>query len=171
MINKERKTNRSSIYNYCEIGYYFITFCINKESPTLGVITEDKIRLNEIGKLVEKQINWTESHFNNIKIISYIIMPNHVHLIIFINGEDVGTTLGLSLQDKGYIYKRRYSIISKVISALKTTASKQIHKLGYCNFSWQRSFYDRVIRNDKELENIRKYIYNNLINWKQDKYF
>ena len=67
---------------------------------------------------------------------------------------------GLSLQPHIKIKS-----LSELVGAFKTKSSKEIHKLGYSTFKWQRSFYDRIIRDEKELYNIRKYIKQNPLRW------
>ncbi|RKX85803.1 MAG: hypothetical protein DRP58_05310 [Spirochaetes bacterium] len=61
---------------------------------------------------------------------------------------------------------RKYKPLSQIIGAFKTTTSKIIHMTGYHNFTWQRSYYDHIIRNNDSLIRIRKYIINNPVNWK-----
>lgn len=85
-------------------------------------------------------------------------MPNHIHAIIIIN--DVGLRHASTL--------RKISL-GNVIGSLKSAISKWAHTNGFTNFKWQRSFYDRMIRNEKELIRIRKYIEQNPLAWELDK--
>ncbi len=59
--------------------------------------------------------------------------------------------------------------LSELIGAFKTTSSKLIHQNGLSEFQWQRNYYDRIIRNEKELDKIRKYIFENPLKWELDK--
>jgi REP element-mobilizing transposase RayT len=90
-------------------------------------------------------------------------MPNHIHGIIIID-ENVGTE-----QCSVPTQNHRYGLISKIVKSFKEIFVKQIRKQ-YQNytFKWQRSFYDRIIRNEKELDNIRQYIINNALKWHID---
>ncbi|MEE9443604.1 MAG: transposase [candidate division Zixibacteria bacterium] len=112
------------------------------------------------------------NHFDFIQLDEFCIMPNHVHGIIIINhGNSVATTLELSLHRQSQTDKqRRNNLLSKAIAAFKTTASKYIHKAGYADFAWKRSFHDHVIRDEKSLFEIREYIQNNPLKWELDKY-
>jgi len=93
-----------------------------------------------------------------VELDNYIIMPNHLHGILIINNS-IRTGLDLSLQVKS---------LSSLIGVFKTTSSKLIRQKGFLDFSWQRSFYDHVIRTNKSLKNIREYIINNASTWDKD---
>ena len=84
-------------------------------------------------------------------------MSNHIHGILIINKR---TGLDLSLH--------KIKSLSSLIGAFKTTSSKLIHQNGLSDFAWQRSFHDHIIRNDKSLNKIRKYIINNPATWDND---
>jgi REP element-mobilizing transposase RayT len=96
-------------------------------------------------------------------------MPNHIHGIIEINRNIVGTGRDLSLQQP------KIKSLSELIGAYKTTVSKKIHLLECTDgsrpvrtFAWQRSFYENIIRDEKSFKTISDYIINNPINWEQD---
>ena len=105
-------------------------------------------------------------------------MPNHVHGIIAIeNGKndclDVGVpveTLQCNVSTKFYsnISPKKYEL-STIIRSYKSICTKQINQMqNEIFFAWQSRFYDRIIRNEKELNNIRQYIVNNPIQWQYD---
>ncbi len=146
-MNK-RKRNRLKDYDYSLPGYYFVTICIDKMKCTFGEIEKNKMQLNKYGKIVEKYLNRIQEKYSNFELDYFVIMPNHVHAIIIIDNivetTVVGTTHELSLQHKS---------LSTVIGYFKMNSSRDIHKSGLTNFKWQRSFYDRIIRNEKELYN------------------
>ena len=157
-----RKPNRLKHYDYSNSGYYFVTICVNKMEAVFGKVVNEKIMLNNYGKIVEKYLKIISEKYENIELDYYAIMPNHVHAVIIINDiNSVGTTHELSLQRKS---------LSTIIGFVKMNSSRDIHQFGLENFKWQRSFYDRIIRNEKELFNIRKYIEENPLKWEIDKY-
>ena len=88
-------------------------------------------------------------------------MPNHVHGIIIIN-KTVETRHASSLQHKTIT-------LSDIIGSFKSAVTKKIRENGYNNFSWQPRFYDRIIRNEKELHNIQKYVEQNPLKWEFEK--
>ena len=115
-----------------------------------------RIQLTRIGKIVEKYILST----NNVKGVSvgdFVIMPNHIHLILFID-ED-GTPRASSPT-------RQTSVVSNCVSTLKRFVNKEVGENIF-----QRSFYDRVIRNRDEYMEICNYIILNPENWVQDELY
>lgn len=146
----KRKNIRLNDYNYSSNGAYFITICTkNKENllwKNVGancVRPLDQLPLSKIGIVIENEIYKLNTVYENIKVDKYQIMPNHIHLIIFIYEDSNGRT-------------QFAPNISRIIKQFKGSITKQI------GFSiWQKSFYDRVIRNEKEYQSVWNYIHNN----------
>ena len=101
----KRKNPRLRDYNYALRGYYFITICTDDKKHIFGEIVEDKIQLNEIGKLAYGNIEKLEEIYNTIKIDKFIVMPNHVHMIIIIDKETDLTLSRIIKQYKEWITK------------------------------------------------------------------
>ncbi|MCU0343004.1 MAG: hypothetical protein MUF28_04185 [Ignavibacterium sp.] len=149
---KSRKPNRLKVYDYSLPGYYFLTICTNDKGDILGKVINEKMTLNKLGKIVLASWNKLNVIYPYCELDYFQIMPDHFHAILIINS--VGTSRDLSLQVKT-------KSLSSLIGVFKTASSKEIHLQGFKDFKWQRSFYDRIIRNEKELHNIRKYIKEN----------
>ncbi|MBR4761391.1 MAG: transposase, partial [Clostridia bacterium] len=119
-------------------------------SDIVGAIHESpEIELTSYGRIHDNHINKLNARFN-VKIDKYVIMPDHVHLIIVINEGAIR---------ESPLHKR--SIISKSIGYLKMNTSRDIHNSGYEGDIWQRSYYDHVIRNEADYKEICEYIDNN----------
>jgi REP element-mobilizing transposase RayT len=102
--------------------------------------------LTEIGYCIDDNIRKLETIYNGVKVHNYVIMPNHVHMLI-----------ELVSQEKD---------IPQIIGLLKSTVSKQ------SGFSvWQKSYHDRIVRNFKEYSAFDYYIDNNPKRWLKDCYF
>lgn len=143
-----RKNIRLKFYDYSEEGIYFITICTKNRIELLGKIGDNKdIKLSKEGILSEQYIRSINNIFNNVIVNEYVIMPNHIHML-------------LTIKNKNNID------IFRIIKQYKMQVSK---KIGYS--IWQKSFYEHVIRNEKEYYIIKEYIQNNIINWQKDKYF
>lgn len=146
----KRKNIRLNDYNYSSNGAYFITICTkNKENllwKNVGancVRPLDQLPLSKIGIVIENEIYKLNTVYENIKVDKYQIMPNHIHLIIFIYEDSNGRT-------------QFAPTISRIIKQFKGSITKQI------GFSiWQKYFYDRIIRNEKEYQSVWNYIHNN----------
>ncbi len=107
--------------------------------------------------------NKIEILHKNIELDYYVIMPNHIHGIIIIN--DVGDANFASPT-----IDRTKIELSKLIQQFKHAVTLQIKSMNLKPiFKWQRSFYERIIRNEKELFNIRKYIEQNPLKWELEK--
>ena len=103
----------------------------------------DQLPLSKIGIVIENEIYKLNTVYENIKVDKYQIMSNHIHLIIFIYEDSNGRT-------------QFAPTISRIIKQFKGSITKQI------GFSiWQKSFYDRIIRNEKEYQSVWNYIHNN----------
>ena len=167
MESPERKLNRLKNYDYSRNGLYFITICtkdrihcfseIIEEPSCVGAdIIRPKTVLTNIGKILEDSINDIKNHYDNISVVKYCIMPDHVHLIISIMNDIFAANGGRMISAP---------TVSTIIGSLKRFVSKET------GISiWQKSFHDHIIRNEKEFLEICDYIDNNPINWVNDIY-
>ena len=160
----KRKPNRLQGYDYSSEGTYFITICSHNRkiifAVVVGAIHESpEIKLNQNGKIIDSIIKKLENRFN-IKINNYVIMPNHIHLIICINERSIRES---TLQKR--------SIISNAIGYLKMNVSKEMHNKEFQGKIWQRSFHDHIIRDEKDYQKIWQYIENNPLKWQLDCFY
>ena len=178
------ETIRWQNWDYSDAGQYFVTICINKRDKILGTVDNGKMILSPYGEIVKSEILAIQTYFDNVDVDKWVIMPNHLHLIITIYDvrvwaiPHVETIHELSLQrrqqyDKQYHIKRRQMLIPKIIGKFKMRTSKKMneirHTKGYKN--WQSDYFDRVIRNEKEYYRIKQYIINNPLNWYKDELY
>lgn len=157
---QSRKPNRLKAHDYYLPGYYFITICTKNKGNVLGRVIDKEVILNKFGKIILNNWQKLSKMYSYCELDYFQIMPDHFHTILIINS--VGTSRDLSLQVKT-------KSLSSLIGVFKTTSSKEIHLTGFKEFKWQRSFYDRIIRNEKELYHIRKYIQENPLMWDIEK--
>ena len=166
--NKYRiPTNRLHDYDYGANGCYYVTICTKNREHYFGdvVIVETdnypSLRKTEIGEIAEKYWLDIPNHFQFVILDQFVIMPNHIHGILIFNKIDVSwqpNKFGSQSQNLG-------SVIRGFKSSLKRYANEN-----NIDFAWQSRFYDRIIRDQKGLDNVREYIFNNLQNWKNDEY-
>ncbi len=145
----KRKKLRLQGYDYSGNGMYFVTICVKNSNPILSQIVGDdahivpkKVVLKPCGEVVDKYINRINTVYDNAKVENYIIMPNHIHLLIFIDNFNNGTMRASSLTK-----------IETVIRSLKTLVTKE---LGIS--IWHRSYYDEIITDDKHYQHAWNYI-------------
>jgi putative transposase len=176
--NSERHHRRSirlKEYDYSSSGKYFITICVREKECMLGDIQNNKMKLNDFGEIVKTE--WIRSFTIRREVVcdSYVIMPNHIHAIIFID-QFVGANGGLPVNEEAKGDKQERAnchsplhmkprSLSSFVSGFKSSVSR---KSGFS--IWQRNYYDHIIRNGKELCEFRKYIKNNPYHWVADEY-
>ncbi len=157
MEQPKRRPVRMQGYDYSEQGLYFLTICVKNREKLLcsivgdGVLDVPKPKLTAVEKIVEKHIN-SINKSKRIMVEKYVIMPDHIHLMVFLENEDYyGTSRTPSPTNE---------VIPKTVSGFKRLCNKEIGK----NI-WQRGYYDHVIRNDADYSKHFDYIENNPVLW------
>lgn len=164
----KRKSPRLKGYDYSQNGAYFVTICTHNRkylfSNIIGEINELlENKLTQYGEFAEQIIKILPDRFN-VSIPKYVIMPNHIHLIIEINNDNENR----AIRESPLQYHR--SIVDKLIGFLKMNVSKKIHNTE-SNIIWQRSYHDHIIRNEKDYQRIWEYIDTNVMRWKEDCFY
>ncbi len=165
------KSIRLKDYNYTSGGGYFITICTQNREKLFGDIIDEEMLLNDVGKITQKYLVEISSHFINIVIDEYIIMPNHIHSIIILQKTDSrsGVTCNASTKKNKYSQiSPKPGSLSAAIRSYKSAVTRWCNMNNHINFKWQRGYYDHVIRNEIELSHIREYIQNNPLKWHLD---
>jgi putative transposase len=177
---KKQKQYRLPNFDYSTNGYYFITICTKDREHCFGKIENQTMHLSIIGEIVKNNIlqfcpcdDIANPYKNNPFYLSHAdtvfgiteweILPNHIHLIV----EVINNTLkefkpvtGLAPLTKGSV--------SLFINHFKGHVTKFCNKNNITEFKWQGRFYDRIIRDNEEYNNIAAYINSNVINWEDD---
>ncbi len=159
MIYEARRSNRMGGYSYSTQGLYFITINAERCKAIFGrVINENDayIVLTNVGENVKQQLEFMKDFYNDIKMLSYVIMPNHVHMILYIPPKDKEVN----------VTDRANELVPRFISTLKRFVNKKSGKN-----VWHRSYFDRVIRNEEEYFRISEYIRDNPRKWAEDKLY
>lgn len=164
----KRKPTRLKEYDYSSPGAYFITICTKEKkhlfSNIVGAIHElPENQLTQYGEFVRETIEILPGRFN-AEIHKYVIMPNHIHLIIEICKNDKERAIRESP------LRRKRSEIDKIIGFLKMNVSKKIHQT-YSGEIWQRSYHDHIIRGEVDYKKIWEYIDTNVLKWEQDCFY
>ena len=127
--------------------------------------------LNKFGLIAATAWKDIPQHYPNVRMDIFQIMPNHIHGIIEIFDNRVGTESYSVPTRPPLVFTRpsRYGLLSKIVKSFKHTVTKTIRdKFRNYEFGWQRSFYDHIINNEKEYTRIANYIADNPMNWKND---
>ena len=89
LSNPKRQSIRLKGYDYSQPGGYFVTICTHKKVCVFGEITSTILVPNKLGKVVQESWLWLEKRYSYIELDEWILMPNHIHGIIFIHGNQV----------------------------------------------------------------------------------
>ena len=172
--------HRSSIrlkgYDYSQAGAYFVTICTHNKACVFGDVVDGEMRLNEYGAIVKDEWLRTDTLRENVVIDEYIIMPNHIHGIVIIMGDGRGTLQRAStgpIRATHRVAPTARGLISNSIGAIigqfKSIVTKDVRKMGFRYFKWQRNYYEHVIRNEDKLNRTREYVLNNPLQWQFDR--
>lgn len=165
-----RKPNRLPKYDYSGAGYYFITVCTKNHACLLwdtapspqtdgfehcvgADIIRPPFRLSSLGQIVTDAIRQIPSHYPNVAVDRYVVMPNHIHLILVLN------------EPSGRMISAPTKSLSTIVGSMKRYASR------VAGFPlWQKSFHDHVIRNEPDYLRIWQYMDSNPLKWEEDCY-
>jgi len=185
----ERRQARRSIrlkgYDYRLAGGYFVTICVRNGECVLGEIIDDEMVFNSFGQIVDKEWRKGEEIREHVLLDVYQVMPNHFHGIVFLLKE---LEHGPKRIEHGSVWAKHASplrnvepelgpfkgpksgSLGAVIRGFKSALTRRINKgRGVSGVSmWQRNYWERIIRNERELEAIRRYILANPANWRKD---
>ncbi|MGM9746541.1 MAG: transposase [Paludibacteraceae bacterium] len=172
----DRKTVRLCDYDYAE-GEYFVTICTEGRVHYFGEIEHGEIQLTKIGEYLKMQIEITEKlRVGAVEIPCYVIMPNHVHLIIIINARRDALNASATSNAK-HTDARSASLqfgpqrgnLASVVAGIKSAVTRFANENNVI-FAWQQRFYEHVVRSSTEMNRIAEYIEQNPYNWATDEY-
>jgi putative transposase len=171
---RQRKSPRLAGYDYAENGAYFVTICTHNREMLFGEVVDGEMRLNDVGKVADW--GWTQitTHFSQVEINCYVVMPNHVHgIIIIVNGNTVGTTHASSLPHTSRPNGPKRGSLSAIVGSYKSAVTKQINQIFNLDSGhiWQERYHDHIIRNDDTLNKIRGYVQTNPARWQEDTFY
>jgi len=163
---KNRKTTRLKGADYNSNNGVFLTICTKNRSCILsrivgtGVPDGPKIELSQYGKIADKYIKQLNDFYSDIAVESYVIMPNHIHILLWVKGDDngpSGTPVPTTVQN---------TITARFLSTFKRFCNKE-----YGENIWQYRSNDHIIRNRQDYEEHLRYIYENPMRWHFDKLY
>ena len=216
---QKRKPNRLKNYDYSQNGAYFITICTKDRKPILSHIPVGEglappehlglappehlglappeqseniptvVKLSPFGECIKEQIENIEKRFDNVIIDNYVIMPNHIHILMRIecnsggastqhageaSTQHAGGANTLHTGEANTLHTGGASpspTVSDVVCAFKSLATVECKKILPIETLFQRSFYDHIVRNDMDYQNIWQYIDDNPRKWTEDKLY
>ena len=160
MERPNRKPNRIEEYDYSQNGAYFITVCTQDRKKILSSISVGTslpgcpIQLMHHGVIADKYIRQLDSFYDYLAVDKYVIMPDHIHLLITIHDGHLSSG----------VPTKRTSVIARFVGTFKRFCNKE-----YGENIWQGRYYDHVVRNQQDYDEIWEYIENNPLKWAMTK--
>lgn len=182
-LGKYRKQSARAMWHDYDGGLYFVTICTKDRVHYFGEISENEMHLTEVGQYVVEQIRNVQVHYNYAKIPLWVVMPNHLHAIVIIDGDNipykrrvvktldgfmVESRRATTLQQRGIANMQGW--LSVVVGGIKSAVTKFANERGI-PFAWQTRFHDRIVRDTCEMNQIADYIENNVQKWEMDKFY
>lgn len=185
----DRHQFRANWHDYNE-GLYFVTICCANKQHYFGEISDGEMSYNESGKIMIATINDVSKHLKDAEIWNYVVMPNHIHLVISIVGTRHGASANspggapantpIEARNLGCLKPLRHdppenrdfhhnSRLSVIVGQIKSTVKRETNKRGIV-FAWQSRFHEHIIRNQHAFQNIMNYIDSNVDNWCYDRF-
>ncbi|GBC77824.1 hypothetical protein HRbin08_01306 [bacterium HR08] len=185
-----RRSIRLPGYDYTQRGAYFITLCTHDRACLFGEVVEGEMRLNALGEIVRVEWFRTAQIRPYVRLFDdeFVVMPNHVHGIIWIIDDDVGATRRVAqgvgatrcvaqgatrrVAPTGYPPRGPASCsIGAIIGQFKSITTKRMNALRGTPGApvWQRNYYEHIIRTEDALRRIREYIATNPMRWHLDR--
>jgi REP element-mobilizing transposase RayT len=182
MTKRRRKQIRLRGYDYRNAGAYFVTICTYQRRCSFGTVRNGVMHLNDWGQMVVKIWRAMPDHFPYVILDVFQCMPNHVHFILWIISDDapnvlpemphpiVGQRHAFALPPEQSGKGTKPKSLGAIVGSFKSAVTREINDLRGTTQPpiWQGRFHDRIIRNERELEAIRRYIRANPANWQQD---
>ena len=185
-----RRSIRLQGYDYSQCGAYFVTICTKHNVAMFGEVVDGVMHMNEGGKIAQRLWDTLPKRFPDVELDAYVVMPNHIHGILvhthnepILSSTSVNDTASVSKETQVpsqtvvdttnifHAYRkdpRRRQHLSELIRTFKAVTSYTVRRNGMPDFAWKHDYYERIIRNEQELEAIRLYIANNPAKWQDD---
>lgn len=166
-----RKSIRLPHYDYTQAGAYFVTIVTRKRVPLFGEVLNGGVELSQYGQIARRTWEEIPRHFPNVSLDAFIVMPNHIHGIVFINEAKpakVGAQHAAPL--RGTKLSVQPGSLGAMVRSYKSTVTREInlHRGTPGGRVWQRNYYEHIIRDYPDLEEIRDYVVNNPAAWETD---
>ena len=167
-----RRSIRLKHYDYSQAGAYFVTICTHARACVFGDVVDGAMVLNDAGKMAAQCWRAIPEHFPRVALDVFVVMPNHVHGILFIHDapENVGAkTFGFGEANNHSLLPHGTSkTVGAIVRGFKIGVTKWVRRhTAVCNV-WQRNYYEHIIRDEASLLHLREYINNNPLQWELD---
>lgn len=175
--NKYRIPSARATWHDYNGGAYFVTICTRDMVHYFGEIVSGEMNMTEIGEYVQQCIKNIPQHNTYANVPAFVVMPNHVHLIVIIDDENADSicrdvpwrvsTFGKN--ETMQTIANQQGRLSTMIGGFKQSVTRYANA-NSISFAWQTRFHDRIIRDHDEMNRIAEYIENNVARWESDEF-
>ena len=160
------ESTRLAGWDYAARGWYFVTICTKDKKYTLGTVSGEKVVLSRAGTIAADHMQHMADHYSNVMVDRFVIMPNHLHAIIVIEGSDVYSPAGdgASPASTGICG----ASLGDTVGGYKAGVSRMCHREGIADFAWQARFHEHSLQSNASVNAVRDYIERNPRNWLED---
>jgi putative transposase len=168
--NKFRvETTRLPGWDYRSPGWYFVTICTKDKRSSLGNIADGDVMLSPAGMVAEEEMKKLSNHYSNVSVDRFVVMPNHVHAIIVIDGQHRYSPNPAVYQNSAPLAQGPLpGSLSAIVRGYKAGVSRICRNQGIRGFEWQTRFHDRILPSNAAVNMVRDYIDKNPENWRDD---
>ena len=173
VLHPGHRSVRLKGYDYSSPGFYFFTVCTYQKRSFFGRIISTRMELNRLGQIAHEIWSGISVHFAQLKLHSFVIMPNHVHGIIEIGcqvGAQHAAPLPALQHAQAAVRRVASGSLSTIVRSFKAAITTRARKeLDWKGEIWQRNYFERVLRDGQELSDASRYIAENVMMWEQDR--
>jgi len=164
-LHPGHKSLRLPFRSYSEPGIYYVTICAHENRCVFGSVENNSVTLTSLGDLVREHWQAIPSHFSNVKLHAFVVMPSHLHGLTELSGKLTSPT--------AEIRRRRFDpdavpagSLPAIIRSFKAIVAKRAYQeLGFKVELWHRNYFERIIRDGREFANATQYIIDNPKKW------
>lgn len=150
----KRKQIRIKGFDYSSDNYYYVTICSHNKKHIFGMGND----LTVYGRIAENNLLNIHNYYDDVNVIKHVVMPNHIHAVISIGCDEAAR-------------KNPCPTLGNIVGAYKAEVTREIRKITPGYTVWQARFYEHIIRNEFDFEDIWTYIDENPIKWENDDYY
>lgn len=151
----QRKSPRLQGYDYSQSGAYFVTICTYQRLHLFGSIDNEIMHLNTAGEIVAACWQTIPTHYPDVELDAFVVMPNHMHGILVLYGDNLAFR----------------TMLGRVINAYKGAVTARFRQQATDSHIWQTRYHDHIIRSEANLNHIRNYVATNPARWAEDTFY
>jgi len=167
------ETTRLRFWDYRTPAWYFVTVCPQNHACILGTVAEGRVKRSPAGQIADAALQSLADHYSHITIDSFVVMPNHVHVIpVLGGGHRYSPCPEIRLEPR---VLRNLALapplagsLSTIVRSYKAGVTRRCHDIGLLDFAWQPGFHEHILRGNTSVDAVRDYIAHNPANWLKD---